>query len=499
MNICLPWLQRIGVVAIVCLLVPPNMLLGAELRSTITEVENHRPGTSEWRLKHPALHHEIEGYASRTSVNRGESIDLFVHTAAPAYDVLIFRMGWYAGQGGRLMAGPYRYQGHQQSMPLPDPISGLIECQWENPITVNIPTDVQDPSNWPSGIYLVKLIAWPSEHDSYIIFVVRDDERSTDLLIQSSVTTFQAYNNWGGKSLYEFNSKGGAATKVSFNRPYALSHLLQSESGIGTGDFLTGWEYNMVRWLEEKGYDVSYTTNVDIHERGDLLLRHRAFLSVGHDEYWSWYMRDHVEAARDHGVHLGFFSANTCYWQIRLEPSLVTYEADRTMTAYKYRARWLDPYSRDSDPLNDYLITTQWRSPPVSRPESHLIGVMYFFDPVNSDLVVNNATHWITENTGLQTGDHLPGLLGYEVDSEDPTNPYQLEVITRSPAGSGWAASTVYTAPSGSLVFATGSMQWIWGLDDFNAPALRPARRHQAVERMTENILRRFIEPLTLN
>jgi len=147
---------------------------------------------------------------------------------------------------------------------------------------------------------------------------------------QASINTYQAYNIWGGKSLYTVPP----AVKVSFNRPYFR--------GWGSGDFLR-WEYNTIRYLEREGYDVSYSSDVDTHERGDLLLSHKGFLVVAHDEYWSWQMRNNVENARDSGVNLGFFTANTCFWQIRYEPSPVTGDADRTIVGYKYTALTADP------------------------------------------------------------------------------------------------------------------------------------------------------------
>jgi hypothetical protein len=177
-----------------------------------------------------------------------------------------------------------------------DSITGLIECAWRDPYQLAT-RDQSGP--WPSGVYLARLttIESPAGLQTFIVFVVRDDARPSALLFQSSVTTFAAYNNWGGKSLYAFNSGGAPARKVSFDRPYALNPY-----GVrldGAGDFLRRWEYNAVRFLEREGYDVSYSTDVDTHQRpvvdAAVPLGHRVFLSVGHDEYWSAAMRSHVE------------------------------------------------------------------------------------------------------------------------------------------------------------------------------------------------------------
>ena len=252
----------------------------------------------------------------------------------------------------------------------------------------------------------------------------------------------------------------------------------------------------MVRWLEREGYDVTYATNVDVHANPALLASHQAFLSVGHDEYWSWEMRRHVERARDWGTHVGFFSANTCYWQIRLESSLLSGESNRTIVAYKERAPWHDPLQIDQDPTNDYLVTTKWRNPPVNRPEAALIGSMFIENdaPIDGDFVIEDASHWILNGTGLHQGDRLPGLLGYEVDGGHEAIPSTTHVIARAPLAPHEGTVTVYNAERGAIVFSTGSIQWSWGLDDYHVPALRKSVLSPAAQQMTRNVLARFSE-----
>ena len=458
--------------------------------SNPTLLENARPGTSDWELTAPAVDREIEGYASATSVDRGAGIDLYVSTAEPAYTVDVFRMGWYGGTGARRVAGPIERPGRAQPMPAPDPVTGLMECRWAEPYHVRT-ADGDGP--WPSGVYLARLTARASGRQAYVVFVVRDDTRRAALLFQSSVTTFAAYNNWGGRSLYAFNSAGAPARAVSFDRPYAMNPY-----GVpldGAGDFLRRFEYNALRWLEREGYDVAYATDVDTHRRSDLLPRHRAFLSVGHDEYWTWEMRDHVEAARDRGVHLAFLGANASFWQIRLEPD-ASGAADRTIVGYKDGAA-ADPLA--ADPARARRVTAHWRDGPTARPEAAMIGVMYVADPVDADVVVDDASHWAFAGTGLARGGVLPGLLGYEVDAIASASPPGLARLAHSPFAlasgeSGYADMTLYQAPSGALVFATGSMYWNWGLDDYNAPGLRSARASVAAQRITHNVLDRMLE-----
>ena len=476
--------------------------------STPIEVENARAGSSAWQLSNPAEYGEVEGYASLTSVNRGKAIELFVNTRDSSYTIDVYRMGWYGGAGARLVIGPIARSGTVQAIPDPDPETGLIECRWTDPYVLRTANPL-DPSDWLSGIYLAKLTT-NSGKQGYIIFVVREDERPSDFLYQSSVTTFQAYNNWGGKSLYQFNSVGRAARKVSFNRPYAPSENPLAAFGGGAGEFLTnnspgdrvssaGWEYNMVRWLEREGYDVTYSTNIDTHADPALLPRHRGWLSVGHDEYWSWEMRHHVEQARDQGVSLAFFSANVCFWQIRFEPSHITGDPHRTIVSYKEDPDdelHEDPYVLDHDPTNDHLVTSRWRRAPVNNPEEALLGVMYEADPVDADVVIAKTDSWVTSGTGLRPADRLPGLLGYEVDRVFGFGPQSTTVVAHSPYTIGeqlhYSDAVFYEWPSGATVFATGSIQWSWGLDDFNVPLLRTTRLHAGAQQITRNVLARL-------
>ncbi len=449
------------------------VLTTTALANPITD-ENARPGTDRWRLRQPAIT-QIAGYASSTSVTHGETIDLFVSTTDPTYTIEIFRTGWYGGLGGRRMTDAVERTGIVQAVPSPD-TNGTVECKWIDPYAVTIPAD------WLSGVYLAKLTGVPSGSQSYIMFVVRD-ERRADFVFQSTVTTYQAYNNWGGKSLYGFNSTGMPARKVSFDRPYA--------SAFGTGGYLFDWEYNFVRFLEREGYDVTYTTNIDTHARPSSLLRAKAMLSVGHDEYWSWEMREHVEAARDAGVHLAFFSANNCYWQIRFE------NANRTIVGYKDAALASDPFANDGNPSNDHLITVKWRDVPVSRPEEALLGVMYVESPIDGDIVIDNASHWVFANTGLKNGDKLTGLLGYEIDAiVGIASPPGLVRLAHSPYVSeqgetGFADMTIHTTASGAMVFSAGTIQWSWGLDPFGDPD-RVQRQSEAAKQITRNVLNRM-------
>jgi hypothetical protein len=435
-----------------------------------------------------ASQNQIEGYASATSINRGESIRLFVNTIDPTYTISIYRMGWYGGMGGRLVAGPISRTGRRQaSCPLDSSVR-LVECDWTDPYVLAVPDNRTDLTDWASGIYLAKLTG-SSGKQSYIIFTVRDDARNSALLFQQSVTTYAAYNNWGGYNFYDSNSVGGKpAYKLSFNRPY--SNPQQAGNGKGAGDYFA-WEAKTLRFLEREGYDVSYSTNIDTDISPSRLFQHKAFLSVGHDEYWTKAMRDNVEAARNGGIHLAFLGANNAYWQVRLEASKANAQPNRTVVGYKYDAQAFDPLYTSNPSQATYLF----RGAPVNRPEASLIGVMYDYNSLDLDMVISDCTTlaWVCSKTSLQKGSVLRGMLGYEVDRTDASSPAGIAVIAASPYTVGgqtrYSHMTYYTHGSGAGVFATGSMQWNWGLDDFGEYG---DRVNANVQQITRNVLDRF-------
>lgn len=489
----------------------------------IIQQENLKPGTPdwqitnlkrdfEWRWQDPLqqdLYPEIEGYASLTSVNRGGTIKFYVNTPESNFNVAIYRVGWYGGVGGRQVwpsgGGSTTLPGRKQTIPVEQPW-GLVECNWIESFSLTIPGSA-DKTDWASGMYLVKLTAGTSGKQSYIPFVVRDDTSQSTYLFQSSVTTSQAYNPWGGKSLYNHNSKNGQAAKVSFNRPYAHEHTQPANypyithgTRFGAG-LLFEWEINLLRFMEREGYDVSYVTNLDLHESPNIIRSHRSFLSVGHDEYWTYQMKSAKHAAQSSGIHLGFFGANQAYWQVRLDPSS-SGQPNRTMLTYKEGAKWNDPYATDSDPANDKYITARFRDlryqpfnviDSIAQPENGLIGVMYHGDPADGSIVVADPSHWVYAGTGVSAGSSFPRLMGYETDAmaDNGYSPQGIRKLADSPDPWGGSHATIFTSPSGAVTFATGSMQWNWGLDGYanqcGDPCVNPT-----VQQVTRNVFARF-------
>jgi hypothetical protein len=209
---------------------------------------------------------------------------------------------------------------------------------------------------------------------------------------------------------------------------------------------------------EQQGLDVTYTTDVDVHLRPELLRNHKAYVAPAHDEYWTVEMRDAVELARDRGVNLLFMGANTAYRRIRLEPSPL----GPARHEVNYRVAKQDPlYGKD-----DEHVTASFRDEPEPRPESSMIGNFYECNPVDADMVIVESGEWMFAGTGLEDGDKLPHIVGNEYDRVTPEvpTPPNIEVVAHSPVRCGklrsFADVTYYTAPSGAGVFATGTFNW---------------------------------------
>ena len=455
--------------------------------------ENQLAGTTEWKLNGPVsddLTGQIQGYASATSVNVGDSIDFHVTVdGSQSWTLEVYRMGWYGGDGGRLVhtAGPL--SGVDQGPCTVPPAFGAnssVECAWSVGYTLAVPSD------WTSGVFLAKLEN-ASGYQAYLQFVVRDDERTATYLYQQAVMTFQAYNRYpdGASTSMSFYNGGSGVQPwektLSFDRPYSSNNFLRNNQspfsalGDGSASFFT-WDYPMIQWLESEGYDVVYETNIDVHADSARLLEFRGILSVGHDEYWTDAMATAVSAARDSGVNLGFFAGNHVFATVSMQPS-TTGTPNRVMIGLTKAGGpgisptwWDDPDYTDKI-KRQALVGQANTGCCVRKP------ITYY----NLPWVVDAADHWVFEGTGFTNGDAVPSLLGYEPDSFDPSFPppdnIHFTLLSASPytnaaAGSvdpndtsflnPWeldpAHSTIYQAPSGAWVFSAGSTDWPWGL-----------------------------------
>lgn len=459
------------------------MAMAAISMANVITSENNLPGDRSWELDNPAFHREIEGYASQTSVQAGANLKFYVSTDDAQSTLTIYRVGWYGGVGGRKVYGPVTVNTSRQATGTPDPATGYLDANWAATASVKVPIASPGTKNaWTSGFYVAKVAGTTSGYQCYIPFVVKEPFRGSDLIFNSGVLTYAAYDFWGGQCFYS----SPRATRISLNRPYQRSY--------GAGDFLN-WEIQMVRFLEREGYDVTYETDIDLHHSLNLYSFHKANIFVGHDEYWTYEMRQSTEWAKAFGESIGNFAANTCYWQVRLEPDAAG-NADRTIVGYKYDADASDPFALKTGSYYKNRITTTWRDPVLGRPEGQLFGTQYIGDPFYGDITVSNAGHWVYKGTGLTNGSVLTGLLGYEVDGVDPkTAPTGITLLSNSPTTFGASSMAVYGTPAGGTVFSTGSMQWSWGVDGYGTAWLWPQPNYvsPAAQQITRNVLYKLI------
>src|SRR5882724_1744004 len=451
------------------------------------EAENCLPGNpvSAWYVD-GAGSPNIQGFTTDISVNVAQTVFFKIATNATVYRIDIYRLGYYQGNGARLVTSV------SPSVPLPqvqpaclkNTSTGLTDCgNWAVSASWTV------PSNATSGVYFAKLVRLDTGETGVVVFIVRNDSSHSDILVQTCDPTWHAYNDYGGSSLY--TGPTTRAFKVSYNRPFNVPN---------PSTWLFSAEYPMWQWLEANGYDVSYIAGADTDRNGALIMQHKIFMSVGHDEYWSGGQRANVEAARAAGVNLAFFSGNEVFWKTRWEPSIDGTNAPyRTLVCYKETLA-----NAAIDPADPSTWTGIWRdsrfSPPADggHPENALSGTIFAVDaPRNDAITVPQADgrmrFW--RNTSIATLGAgqvatLPsGTLGYEWD-EDADNGFRPAGLIRlstttlavstylyfSPSsgyhfGNANAThhSTLYRAPSGALVFGAGTIHWSLGVDSDHA------------------------------
>ncbi|GAA1924620.1 N,N-dimethylformamidase beta subunit family domain-containing protein [Streptantibioticus ferralitis] len=419
---------------------------------------------------------QIKGFASSGSVVPGGSVDFHITVDPPQqFSVDVYRIGHYGGDGAAHITTSPRLSGIVQPPPLA--AGRTVSCHhwW-------LSWRLQIPSYWNTGAY-VAVLTTADGYRSHIPFTVRDG-RPADLLLVLPDITWQAYNLYPedgstGASLYHAWDEEGrllgeeaAAVTVSFDRPYAGAGL----------PLHVGHAYDFIRWAERYGYDLAYADTRDLHAGRIDPGRYRGLVFPGHDEYWSADMRRAVERAREQGTSLVFLSANTMYWQIELGSSPAM-APERLLTCRKRRR----------DPGDQRGRTALWRD--MGEPEQQLLGVQYAGRvPDPSPLVVRNANHWLWQATGAGEGDELPGLVAGEADRYFPRTalPEYTDriLLAHSPYEDTQGMrvhqeTSLYRAPSGAYVFASGTFAWSPALD-------RPGHVDPRVQRATANLLDRI-------
>ncbi|HEY1343761.1 MAG TPA: DUF4082 domain-containing protein [Streptosporangiaceae bacterium] len=469
--------------------------------TSVIACENTQPGDppSDWQVS-GAGDSTIQGFATAMSVNAGQTENFKINTPARAYHIDILRIGWYQGNGARKVVSNML---PTATLPQTQPAcrndtapTGLIDCgNWA------VSASWAVPSTAVSGLYVAHLVRNDTGGSSLIPFVVRNDASHSDILFQTSDETWQAYNTQGGNSLYTCGSncppgsptayKG--ASKVSYNRPFHSG----ADDNNGRSWFMYA-EYPMIRFLEENGYDVSYTSGLDMSQPGaaSIIEQHKVFMSTGHDEYWTGQQRANVTAARDAGVNLAFFSGNEIFWKTRLEPSIDgSNTPNRTLVTYKETH-----YDAPTDPQDPPTWTGSWMDPRFSppgdggNPQNSLSGQLFVVNSGTTDITVpsqySKLRFWRnTRVASLGSGqsttlDQGTGVLGYEwdVDADNGFRPRGMIDMSSTTSNSAEDFTdyggttqlnstathhlTLYRAPSGALVFGAGTVQWSWGLDN---------------------------------
>ncbi len=476
---------------------------GETARTDLIRVENLKAGATDWQLtrvrpdKDGFRNAAIEGYCSRQSVRAGETLDVMVSTdPARRFQVEIFRMGYYGGRRARLVKTLGPFDGKTQPTPRPG-AKDLHECRWEVAFQVTIPED------WPSGVYLGRLTtlvdpAVEPYWQSYVVFIVRD-QRKADILMQCSDNTWQAYNRWPSHYSLYTHPKGtqGPWAEVIFDRPYGreaqYEGVVNDPLTFGSGEFLP-LEFPLAFWLEQHGYDVTYCSNSDmlIPDRG---LKCKAFISVGHDEYWDIRQFRSVTQMRDAGVNLLFLSGNAICWVTPFRDG-----SDGRPNRIIFRG---GPYGAG----NAYAIGREKEHGPFPEhgPDEGLLLGARNVEPVNGggDWIVLKPDHWIFAGTGMKRGDRIPGLIGWEYHG-DPASLPGLEVVGGGTAWVGgqtpqrWAA-TIYSGPKGNFVFNASTIFWAQGLSSPPGHTLpwshfsRPHGPDERVQKITANLLDRAI------
>ena len=439
----------------------------------------------------------IEGYTDQLSYLPGEEINFHLSSSATSCSIVITRLG--ISPDTVLIVDSVQVSEYA----VPENASSH-GCHWPEAFESSI------PGTWKSGYYEVTMYV-EDEGGKFIqrnsrtakgqlFFVVRSSSPGRNsILLQLATNTYNAYNNWGGFSLYSYHAQSNLqGHRVSFDRP-PNSQFRQ-------------WELDFVKWAESRGYELDYAVNSDLEFHPEILDHYQLVLSVGHDEYWSASMRDHLEAFISGGGNVAFFSGNSVCWQVRSE------DEGRALTCWKQTFQ-MDPAYPSG---NHDTLSTLWSHHLVDRPENQLTGVGFLhggyhrshgqFMDGSGAYTVHRPDHWIFEGTDLTKESQFGGkhtVVGYECDGCEmefidglpyPTHqdgtPESFVILGTAPArwhpdDSEWyerwekgrvGAAVLGTYTHGGTVVTVGSTDWAHGLRGGD----------EIVERITSNILNRL-------
>jgi hypothetical protein len=468
------------------------------IESSAIIAENRLPGTTSWRVGPGTSPTAIQGYANLAYAAVGGRVKLYVTTHFPRFRAVAYRMGWYQGLGARRV----------WSSPIE---TGTVQP----PCTVTGTTNMVSCANWSvsfampitaafvPGDYLIKLVVGPRA-SSYIPLTVWDPQSRATYVIMNRSLVEQGWNTYGGYSFYAGLGPCiidqvsypvcNRARVVSFDRPYS--------TGNGSSDFLTN-EYPLVQLCEREGLDVTYITDITLDTYPGLLLRHRALLSLDHDESWTYAERMAVQNATAHGVNVAYFGAAAMVRHVRLQSSSLGPDREEV----DYRSSQEDPLNGAGNPMQ--VTGNTWESPPASWSPLQQIGVEYsgYLSPgIYVPMVVADASSWVFVGTGLHDGSSIPDAIASDFDHVIPSSltPANLEILGHSPiplaeatvSGARWngvsySDMVYFTNPrSRAGVIDTGNNVWIGDLR--RCPADSAGCPAPTLAKITNNILELF-------
>ena len=457
-----------------------------------TAAENRLPGVAvNARVGSVA---EVLGYLDRGSAVCGDQVGVHLGISAAhaprTVQVAAYRIGWYSGSGARLVWRSPAVTVRRQGTPSGAVAPHLVTPAW--PVSLTLSVD----EGWPPGFYLLvpQEVHGGGPAGPGVPLVVRDDAGSEPILFKASTLTWNAYNEWGGWSLYR--GPGGTHAQALADRARVVAvHRPLTGSGYEQMELM---DLPVVRSAEQvgtrRGIDVAYTTDVAVDADPGQLLHHGEIVSGGHSEYWTTSMYDGLLQALAGGVNAVFLGANNLWWHTRLEAGTAPGEPDREVV---YRTAAEDPVTAS----NPSEATVQWQAAPVRRDPAAVLGQSHAGIGVDGGLQLLNPPAWYTAGTGLGTGALLPDAVGNEADGFNPRghNPAHTQVfavgVLNGPNGAFLVTNSYSTQPSGAAVFAAGTTDWACAPTGTCGTHTIPAGTARVVSTLTQNVLVALASP----
>jgi hypothetical protein len=450
--------------------------------------EDAQPGQPGFEIPPDTGGRVVTGYADRRSAACGDTVSVALSGPPSVVRLEAYRLGAYREAIGRLIWRSGDVPVTQRPLPAVQPGTNLREASW--PVSVRMPVTTA----WPPGFYLLVVRAAGGIAGPAIPLIVRDDAGEAPIMFTASTLTWNAYNDWGGYSLYRGPGLTSAARFAARGRVASFRRPLEG-SGYRQMVFM---DLPVVRRLEElaaaRGLDVAYTTDVDVDQRPSQWLRHAELVFGGHSEYWTRRAYDALAAVRGTGVNLVFLGANNLWWHARLDVGPVAVEPDREIVYKTYAG---DPTPRSA--AGDYsVLWSQW---PEHRDAAALLGHSHAAIGVHGGYQVMGAPGWMLAGTGLREGSVLPLAVGNEADGYIPAaaNPKDLTVVAagvlRGARGPVTVSASYYVAPSGAGVFSAGTTDWACGLSGACPDQVIPPATSAALQALSRNIILAFLQP----